>query len=45
MRLDNNNMTDDELDILADRVLDKLIQKSASPQWHQYNLYLLHIYQ
>ena len=30
-------MTDDELDILADRVLDKLIEKSASPQWHQYN--------
>ena len=30
-------MTDDELNILADKVLDKLIQKSASPQWHQYN--------
>ena len=31
------NMTDDELNILADRVLDKLIEKSASPKWHQYN--------
>jgi hypothetical protein len=30
-------MTDDELNVLADRVLDKLIEKSASPQWHQYN--------
>ena len=30
-------MTDDELDILADKVLDKLIQKTASPKWHQYN--------
>jgi len=30
-------MTDKQLDILADKVLDKLIEKSASPQWHQYN--------
>ena len=30
-------MTDDELNVLADRVLDKLIEKSASPNWHQYN--------
>ena len=37
MQLDNNNMTDDELNILADKVLDILIEKSASPKWHQYN--------
>ena len=30
-------MTDDELNIIVDRVLDKLIEKSASPNWHQYN--------
>ena len=30
-------MTDDELNILADKVLDILIEKSASPKWHQYN--------
>ena len=34
---DNNNMTEDELNILADKVLDILIEKSASPKWHQYN--------
>ena len=37
MSLDNNNMTDDELNTLADKVLDILIEKSASPKWHQYN--------
>ena len=30
-------MTDDELNILADKVLDILIEKSANPKWHQYN--------
>ena len=30
-------MTDDELNILVDLVLDKLIEKSQSPKWHQYN--------
>ena len=30
-------MTDDELNIIVDRVLDKLIEKSDSPNWHQYN--------
>jgi len=30
-------MTEDELNILADKVLDILIEKSASPKWHQYN--------
>ena len=30
-------MTDDELNTLADKVLDILIEKSASPKWHQYN--------
>ena len=30
-------MTDDELNILADKVLDILIERSASPKWHQYN--------
>jgi len=30
-------MTDDELNILADKVLDILIQKAANPKWHQYN--------
>ena len=34
---DNNNMTEDELNILADKVLDILIERSASPKWHQYN--------
>ena len=34
---DNNNMTEDELNTLADKVLDILIEKSASPKWHQYN--------
>ena len=37
MKSDNNNMTEDELNILADKVLDILIEKSASPKWHQYN--------
>ena len=36
MKSDNNNMTEDELNILADKVLDILIERSASPQWHQY---------
>ncbi len=35
MKSDNNNMTEDELNILADKVLDILIEKSASPKWHQ----------
>jgi hypothetical protein len=30
-------MTEDELNTLADKVLDILIEKSASPKWHQYN--------
>ena len=30
-------MTDDDLNKLTDMVLDKLIQRAASPQWHQYN--------
>ena len=30
-------MTDDELNQLVDLVLDKLIEKSQSPKWHQYN--------
>lgn len=30
-------MTDDELNELTDKVLDKLIEKAASPHWHQYN--------
>ena len=30
-------MTNDELDILADKVLDKLIEKTSNPRWHQYN--------
>ena len=30
-------MTDDELNVLADKVLDILIQKAQQPQWHQYN--------
>ena len=30
-------MTDDDLNRLTDMVLDKLIQRAASPQWHQYN--------
>ena len=30
-------MTDDELNELTDKVLDKLIEKSATPHWHQYN--------
>jgi len=34
---DNNNMTEDELNVLADKVLDILIERSASPKWHQYN--------
>ena len=34
---DNNNMTEDELNVLADKVLDILIEKSANPKWHQYN--------
>ena len=37
MKEDNNNMTDDELNEITERVLDRLIQKAASPQWHQYN--------
>tara|TARA_Y100000114_G_C11648792_1_gene273086 strand:- start:128 stop:430 length:303 start_codon:yes stop_codon:yes gene_type:complete len=37
MKKDNNNMTDDELNEITERVLDRLIQKAASPQWHQYN--------
>jgi hypothetical protein len=37
MKSDNNNMTEDELNILADKVLDILIERSASPKWHQYN--------
>ena len=32
-------MTDDDLNRLTDMVLDKLIQRAASPQWHQYNTY------
>ena len=35
--MDNNNMTEDELNQLVDLVLDKLIQKAQQPQWHQYN--------
>ena len=35
--MDNNNMTEDELNQLVDLVLDKLIEKSQSPKWHQYN--------
>jgi len=34
---DNNNMTEDELNVLADKILDILIERSASPKWHQYN--------
>jgi hypothetical protein len=30
-------MTNDELNVLADKVLDILIQKAQQPQWHQYN--------
>ena len=30
-------MTEDELNQLVDLVLDKLIEKSQSPKWHQYN--------
>ena len=30
-------MTEDELNTIADKVLDILIEKSASPKWHQYN--------
>jgi hypothetical protein len=37
MKSDNINMTDDELNEITERVLDRLIQKAASPQWHQYN--------
>ena len=37
MKSDNNNMTEDELNILADKILDILIERSASPKWHQYN--------
>ena len=39
MQSDNNNMQFNEkiIDELADKVLDKLIQKAQQPQWHQYN--------
>ena len=41
MKEDNNDMgflnNEKILDELADKVLDKLIQKAAHPQWHQYN--------
>ena len=30
-------MTDNELNILATKVLDILIEKAQQPQWHQYN--------
>jgi len=30
-------MTDDDLNKITELVLDKLIQKSQSPEWHQYN--------
>ena len=30
-------MTDDELNELTDKVLDKRIEKAQQPQWHQYN--------
>ena len=30
-------MTNDELNVLADKVLNILIQRAQQPQWHQYN--------
>jgi len=30
-------MTNDELNMLATKVLDILIEKAQQPQWHQYN--------
>ena len=32
-----DNITDDDLNKLTDLVLDKLIERAAGPQWHQYN--------
>ena len=41
MKEDNNDMgfinNDKILDEITEKVLDRLIQKAASPQWHQYN--------
>tara|TARA_B100000131_G_C17681788_1_gene436848 strand:+ start:169 stop:465 length:297 start_codon:yes stop_codon:yes gene_type:complete len=32
-----DNISDDDLEILTDKVLQKLIERSSNPRWHQMN--------
>ena len=37
MKSDNINMNEEQIDIIATKVLDKLIQWGNCPEWHQLN--------
>ena len=35
--MEKDNISDDDLEILTDKVLQKLIERSSNPRWHQMN--------